>query len=186
MNTGAALLTHALAAVLLGACQLTPERQCELADDHCEGAIAVQCRDYDTPTGNGSRFTRTRCLSPDTCKTDAYGAFCTLDPQVDPRCDPGTFCEGNVGVSCRSGYRVTWTKCGICSVKDGVPSCSGGVGHGCGKGCPAGATCVGLECHVTCDCPTGTECASCSDFGATAGDFWTCVNHVCQLVDATP
>lgn len=172
--------------VMLGACQVSPERECELANDHCDADIAVQCREYDTPTGNGSHFVRTRCPSPDTCKRDAYGAFCTLDPEVDAKCGPGAFCDGNVGVSCRSGYRIAWTNCTACSDDDLGPVCSGGVGHGCTKGCIPGAACVGGLCQAECDCPTGSKCASCDAFGATAGLVWLCEEHRCRPATAKP
>lgn len=63
-------------------------------DQEClysKGGFAwLWCREYDTPTGSGSRFVQVACSSADTCKADQNGVFCTLGAEPDPKCAPGS------------------------------------------------------------------------------------------------
>ncbi|MBI3201325.1 MAG: hypothetical protein HYZ29_07250 [Myxococcales bacterium] len=177
------LLLGLLALPSLGACDITPERGCERSDERCEGAVAVQCREYDTPTGNGSRLVRTACSSADTCKADPSGVFCTLGAEPDPKCAPGSYCDGAAAVVCRSGYRIWWKQCITCSESE----CIGSVGQSCFEGgCVSGTTCIAGQCAATCDCAPGVECPPCAALRVTAGYRWTCEDHRCTEVETKP
>lgn len=175
-----------LALMPLGACDITPARECGRSDERCEGATAVQCRGYDTPTGNGSRFVQIACSSADTCKSDQNGVFCTLGAEPDPKCAPGVYpaayCDATASVVCRSGYPIWRKQCVTCSES----ACIGSVGQSCHPGCVSGSTCIAGQCAVACDCAPGVECVPCAALSVTAGYRWTCEDHRCTEVEAKP
>jgi hypothetical protein len=110
-----------LLAQLLGAC--VPVDECQHADQHCDGDVAMLCVAGPPWTGitrsdrYGSSYSvwhATRC-GAGMCKIDgAADPFCALNADPEPRCDGGnpSFCEGNAVTECRAGYVTRTTQCG--------------------------------------------------------------------------
>lgn len=165
-----------------GACA-EPDRECEKAEEHCASGVAYTCDEYQSGHGSGSRWAAERCAGSDECKTDQYGAFCTVNASPDPQCagQNTTYCSNAKAVTCRAGFSIDWSACATCSA-DGT-ACENGVGTYCGAtgACPPGLLCEDF-CRIPCPCADGAACPACGTFSEVAGYSWTCKNDVCQSV----
>jgi hypothetical protein len=168
-------------------CLYGPDRECEHGEDHCEGSVAYYCTEYDTSSGNGTRWQTTQCASADRCKTDESGAYCTVEPDHNPLCPPELtggilrICDGADGVHCRSGFVTDWFHCASCT---GFAECEGDIKGACpdlAHPCASGLTCIDNLCVGLCSCPPGIECSECDSFGKYARLKWICDQGVCKV-----